>query len=256
MLAEALSDAAPAGAGGDLLRERRRRGRRRRDEVRARGDRPSAAPLVSRAASTASRWAPSRSSATSSSRRGSGRCCPAARPSRSVTSRRSSASSRRATSPPSSSSRSRAGWSRCRPRATCSRPRSCAAATGRCSSSTRSRPASGAPDAGSRLERWGLEPDFVLVGKALSGGYMPTAAMVTTRETFQRTVGTLERCYVHQSTFGRNRLSMAAGLATLRVIERVGGAGERGDGRRGATRRLARSSSPATRSSRRSGAKG
>jgi 4-aminobutyrate aminotransferase-like enzyme len=33
-------------------------------------------------------------------------------------------------------------------------------------------------------------------------------------------VGTLERCYVHQSTFGRNRLSMAAGLATLRIIER------------------------------------
>ncbi|HEX4435708.1 MAG TPA: aspartate aminotransferase family protein [Solirubrobacteraceae bacterium] len=70
------------------------------------------------------------------------------------------------------------------------------------------------------LERWGLEPDFVLVGKALSGGYMPVAAMVTTREIFQRAVGTLERSYLHQSTFGRNRLSMAAGLATLRIIER------------------------------------
>jgi ornithine--oxo-acid transaminase len=70
------------------------------------------------------------------------------------------------------------------------------------------------------LERWGLEPDFVLVGKALSGGYMPTAAMVTTREIFQKAVGTLERCYVHQSTYGRNRLSMAAGLAVIRVIER------------------------------------
>jgi acetylornithine/succinyldiaminopimelate/putrescine aminotransferase/nucleoside-diphosphate-sugar epimerase len=70
------------------------------------------------------------------------------------------------------------------------------------------------------LERWGLEPDIVLVGKALSGGYMPVAAMATRREIFQRAVGTLERSYVHQSTFGRNRLSMAAGLATLRVIER------------------------------------
>jgi ornithine--oxo-acid transaminase len=70
------------------------------------------------------------------------------------------------------------------------------------------------------LEHWGLEPDFVLVGKALSGGYMPVAAMVTTRETFQKAVGTLERSYVHQSTYGRNRLSMAAGLATLRIIER------------------------------------
>ena len=72
------------------------------------------------------------------------------------------------------------------------------------------------------LERDGLEPDFVLVGKALSGGYMPVAAMVTTREIYQKAVGTLERSYVHQSTFGRNRLSMAAGLATVRIIERDG----------------------------------
>jgi ornithine--oxo-acid transaminase len=72
------------------------------------------------------------------------------------------------------------------------------------------------------LEQWGLEPDFVLIGKALSGGYMPVAAMATRREIYQRAVGTLERSYVHQSTFGRNRLSMAAGLATLRIIERDG----------------------------------
>ncbi|MEA2314394.1 MAG: ornithine--oxo-acid transaminase, partial [Solirubrobacteraceae bacterium] len=56
------------------------------------------------------------------------------------------------------------------------------------------------------LEHSSLEPDFVLVGKALSGGYMPVAAMVTRRETYQEAVGTLERSYVHQSTFGRNRL--------------------------------------------------
>jgi ornithine--oxo-acid transaminase len=72
------------------------------------------------------------------------------------------------------------------------------------------------------LEHWGLEPDFVLVGKALSGGYMPVAAMVTSRDIYQKAVGTLERSYVHQSTYGRNRLSTAAGLATLRIIERDG----------------------------------
>ena len=70
------------------------------------------------------------------------------------------------------------------------------------------------------LEQWGLEPDLVIIGKALSGGYMPVAAMVTTRQIYDKAVGTLERAYVHQSTFGRNRLSMAAGLATLRIIER------------------------------------
>jgi ornithine--oxo-acid transaminase len=72
------------------------------------------------------------------------------------------------------------------------------------------------------LDHWGLEPDIVTVGKALSGGYMPVAAMVTRREIFQRAVGTPERSYVHQSTYGRNRLSMAAGLAAMRVIERDG----------------------------------
>ena len=72
------------------------------------------------------------------------------------------------------------------------------------------------------LEEDELEPDFVLVGKALSGGYMPVAAMVTTRRIFQKAVGTLERSYVHQSTYGRNRLSMAAGLAAIRVIQRDG----------------------------------
>jgi acetylornithine/succinyldiaminopimelate/putrescine aminotransferase/nucleoside-diphosphate-sugar epimerase len=72
------------------------------------------------------------------------------------------------------------------------------------------------------LDHWGLEPDIVTVGKALSGGYMPVAAMVTRREIFQKAVGSLERSYVHQSTYGRNRLSMAAGLAAIRVIERDG----------------------------------
>jgi len=72
------------------------------------------------------------------------------------------------------------------------------------------------------LEHHNLNPDFVLVGKALSGGYLPVAGMVTTREIFQKAVGTLERSYVHQSTYGRNRLSMAAGLAALRIIERDG----------------------------------
>ena len=62
----------------------------------------------------------------------------------------------------------------------------------------------------------------MLVGKTLSGGYMPVAAMLTRRDIEAKAVGTLERGYIHQSTFGRNRLSMAAGLATLRIIERDG----------------------------------
>ena len=72
------------------------------------------------------------------------------------------------------------------------------------------------------LEHSALTPDVVLIGKALSGGCIPVAAMVSTRKVYDRAVGTLERSYVHQSTFGRNRLSMAAGLAAVRLIERDG----------------------------------
>ncbi len=97
------------------------------------------------------------------------------------------------------------------------------------------------------LEHWGLEPDFVLVGKALSGGYMPVAAMVTRREIYQKAVGTLERSYVHQSTFGRNRLSMAAGLATHAGDRARRARRARRAHRRSAARRARRAASGATR---------
>ncbi len=70
------------------------------------------------------------------------------------------------------------------------------------------------------LEHWGIEPDFVLVAKALSGGYMPIGAMVTRREIYNRVISSMERCYVQHSTYGRNRLSMIAGLATIDIMEK------------------------------------
>jgi ornithine--oxo-acid transaminase len=42
---------------------------------------------------------------------------------------------------------------------------------------------------------------------------------VTRREIYQKTFHEMERCVVHSSTFGRNNLAMACGLATLQVIE-------------------------------------
>lgn len=68
-------------------------------------------------------------------------------------------------------------------------------------------------------EHWGLEPDIVTAAKALSGGYVPCAAVITRREIFQKTYSRLDRCVVHSSTFGRNNLAMASGLATLEVLE-------------------------------------
>ncbi|MBE0435337.1 MAG: aspartate aminotransferase family protein [Methylomicrobium sp.] len=69
------------------------------------------------------------------------------------------------------------------------------------------------------LDHWGVEPDFVLVAKALSGGHMPVGAMISRRSIFDKVFNTLDRCYVHHSTYARNRLAMVAGLATLEVME-------------------------------------
>ena len=69
------------------------------------------------------------------------------------------------------------------------------------------------------FEHWGLEPDIVTLAKSLSGGYVPCGAIATRRAIYQGTFSSLTRCVVHSSTFGRNNLAMACGLATLQVIE-------------------------------------
>ncbi|MGF1678525.1 MAG: aspartate aminotransferase family protein [Candidatus Methylacidiphilales bacterium] len=68
-------------------------------------------------------------------------------------------------------------------------------------------------------EHWNLEPDILTVAKALSGGYVPVAAFLTTREIHQKVYSRLDRCVVHSTTFGRNNLAMACGLATLSILE-------------------------------------
>jgi ornithine--oxo-acid transaminase len=68
------------------------------------------------------------------------------------------------------------------------------------------------------FEHWNLVPDIVTVAKSLSGGYVPCAAIVTRRAIYQKTFSRLDRCVVHSSTFGRNNLAMACGLATLQVL--------------------------------------
>jgi ornithine--oxo-acid transaminase len=72
------------------------------------------------------------------------------------------------------------------------------------------------------LEHWGLEPDVVCVAKALSGGLMPIGAVLVSRAAFDRVFDGMERAVRHGSTFGGNDLAAAAGLATLRVLEREG----------------------------------
>lgn len=82
-------------------------------------------------------------------------------------------------------------------------------------------------------EHWGLEPDIVTLSKSLGGGYIPVSATITSRNIHDKTFSSLDRCQVHSTTFGQNELAMAAGLATLhvmdeeRLIERAATMGEK-----------------------------
>ncbi|HEU5267469.1 MAG TPA: aspartate aminotransferase family protein [Jatrophihabitans sp.] len=66
----------------------------------------------------------------------------------------------------------------------------------------------------------GVQPDLVAVAKALSGGYVPVGATLGTDAIFARVYSSMDRVLVHDSTFGSNSQAMAAGLATLHVLDR------------------------------------
>jgi ornithine--oxo-acid transaminase len=68
-------------------------------------------------------------------------------------------------------------------------------------------------------EHDGVEPDIVATAKALSGGYIPIGATLARDWIFQKVYSSMDRVLVHDSTFGSNAQAMAAGLATLHVID-------------------------------------
>jgi ornithine--oxo-acid transaminase len=71
-------------------------------------------------------------------------------------------------------------------------------------------------------EHWGVEPDMVLLAKSLSGGHVPIGAVLTRKWIFDKVFDRMDRAVIHGSTFAKNDLAMAAGLATLEVIETEG----------------------------------
>ena len=68
-------------------------------------------------------------------------------------------------------------------------------------------------------QHWSLEPDIITLSKALSGGYVPVGAVLSTAKVFDSVYSTMDRAVVHSSTFSKNQLAMVAGLATLRVLD-------------------------------------
>ncbi|WP_312713384.1 adenosylmethionine--8-amino-7-oxononanoate transaminase [Stutzerimonas nitrititolerans] len=70
-------------------------------------------------------------------------------------------------------------------------------------------------------EQAGITPDFLCLSKALTGGYLPMAAVLTTDNLYQAfydDYSTL-RAFLHSHTYTGNPLACAAALATLDIFE-------------------------------------
>ncbi|UPQ82473.1 adenosylmethionine--8-amino-7-oxononanoate transaminase [Pseudomonas knackmussii] len=73
-------------------------------------------------------------------------------------------------------------------------------------------------------EQAGVTPDFLCLSKALTGGYLPMAAVLTTDKLYQAfydDYSTL-RAFLHSHTYTGNPLACAAALATLDIFEQDG----------------------------------
>ena len=64
-----------------------------------------------------------------------------------------------------------------------------------------------------------LDPDMVVLAKALSGGLVPCGAVLATDQVYESVFSSLKRAIVHTSTFSENNLAMRAGLTALDVLE-------------------------------------
>jgi ornithine--oxo-acid transaminase len=68
-------------------------------------------------------------------------------------------------------------------------------------------------------QRFGVDPDMVVLAKAMSGGLVPVSAVLMTDAIYDSVYGSLRRAIIHTSTFSENGLAMRAALATLDVLE-------------------------------------
>ena len=72
-----------------------------------------------------------------------------------------------------------------------------------------------------------VAPDFLCLGKGLTGGYLPLAATLATERVYEGFLGAPEdgRTFFHGHTFTGNPLACAAALASLDAFERERNAG-------------------------------
>ncbi len=71
-------------------------------------------------------------------------------------------------------------------------------------------------------EHEGVSPDFLCLGKGITGGYLPLAATLTTERVYEGFLGRFEelRTFFHGHTYTGNALACAAAVATLKIFER------------------------------------
>jgi len=67
--------------------------------------------------------------------------------------------------------------------------------------------------------RFGIRPDMVILAKALSGGLVPSGAVLMRDGIYDAVYSSLKRAIVHTSTYSENGLAVRASLATLDVLE-------------------------------------
>lgn len=68
------------------------------------------------------------------------------------------------------------------------------------------------------VQHWDVEPDILCMAKALSGGFVPVGGVACRKWIFDKVFNRLDRAVAHGSTFSKNNLAMAAGLATLEAL--------------------------------------
>lgn len=70
-------------------------------------------------------------------------------------------------------------------------------------------------------EHAGISPDFMVLSKGLTGGYLPLAAVLTTETIYQAFYDDYEKmnAFLHSHTYTGNPLACAAALATLDLFE-------------------------------------
>jgi ornithine--oxo-acid transaminase len=66
---------------------------------------------------------------------------------------------------------------------------------------------------------FGLDPDMIVLAKALSGGLVPVGAVLMSDSIYDSVYHSLGRAIVHTSTYSENGLAMRAGLAALDVLD-------------------------------------